>query len=103
MNLRRKIKRGRKPVLVGWLLVLAIGLFGLGGSQAQAQQKFSTTIYLDYTYYLSNKGPITNPAGNETFKNNFFTFYNARFNNIIGARFYNISTDTLCFTITDFI
>ncbi|MBP6909792.1 MAG: hypothetical protein KBC18_05110 [Candidatus Saccharicenans sp.] len=79
MNLRRKITRSRKPALAGWLLVLAIGLLGLVTSQAQAQQKFSTTIYLDYTYYLSNKGPITNPAGNETFKNNFFTFRRAYF------------------------
>jgi len=53
MNPKRKIKGGRKPVLAGWLLILAIGLLGLGKNQAQAQQKFSGTSLFDYTFYLS--------------------------------------------------
>ncbi len=41
---------------------------------ASAQQTFNTTIYFDYTYYLSNNGPVTSAA-----KNNFFAFRRAYF------------------------
>jgi len=63
--------RTRKNVLgsaaLGLLLLAETGLFG--------QQTFSTTVYLDYTHYLSNDGPLTKPpAGSTNFMNNFFTF-----------------------------
>ncbi|NMC65562.1 MAG: hypothetical protein GYA53_05420 [Acidobacteria bacterium] len=93
MNPKRKIKGGRKPVLAGWLLILAIGLLGLGKNQAQAQQKFSGTVFFDYTFYLSDKGPITTPPGdNPNFKNNFMQFrrvyfrYDNKINNNISFR-----------------
>jgi hypothetical protein len=50
------------------------------GSSLFGQQTFSTTIYFDYTYYLSKSGPKTMaPPNTPNFKNNFFTFRRAYF------------------------
>src|SRR4030043_1801076 len=43
-------------------------------SNVSAQQTFNTTIYFDYTNYLSKGGPVTSAA-----KNNFFAFRRAYF------------------------
>ncbi len=55
-------------------LGLALGLFLLFSNLVQAQQTFNTTIYFDYTNYLSKDGPVTSAA-----KNNFFAFRRAYF------------------------
>jgi hypothetical protein len=54
--------------------LMLLGLVFLGTGIASAQQTFNTTIYLDYTSYLSSNGPVTsNP------KDNFFAFRRAYF------------------------
>ena len=54
------------------LLIFSLVLLSAG--TVSAQQTFNTTIYFDYTSYLSSDGPITsNP------KDNFFTFRRAYF------------------------
>jgi hypothetical protein len=55
-------------------LGLILGLFLLASHLGQAQQTFNTTIYFDYTNYLSKGGPVTSAA-----KNNFFAFRRAYF------------------------
>lgn len=61
----------KKPGFVlGFALVALMGAQGLF-----AQQSFKTTIYFDYTTYLSNAGPVTSSA-----KDNFFKFRRAYFN-----------------------
>lgn len=75
-------------LIVTWLTLISVG-------EAGAQQKFSTTIYFDYTYYLSSTGPLTSPPpDNPTFKNNFFTFRRAYF------RYDNKINDLLSFRLT---
>lgn len=54
--------------------LLIFGLALLGAGVASAQQSFNTTIYFDYTTYLSNNGPVTS-----NLKNNFFAFRRAYF------------------------
>lgn len=54
--------------------------FFMAGASLYGQQTFGATIYFDYTYYLSNKGPKTAaPAGAQGFKDNFFAFRRAYF------------------------
>ncbi len=67
-----KVKqRTRNRVLAG----AALGFLLLAGTSLYGQQTFGTTVYLDYTHYLSNDGPLTKPpAGSTNFMNNFFTF-----------------------------
>lgn len=61
-------------------LVLAGLLAGLG-TGLHAQQTFSTTIYFDWTHFLSDDGPRTTaPANTPGFKNDFFSFRRAYFN-----------------------
>jgi hypothetical protein len=61
-------------VLAFALMLLTIGPV-LRAQQAQyPQQTFNTTIYFDYAYFLSSKGPKTTAA-----QNNFFTFRRAYF------------------------
>ena len=85
-----------KKTRAGWwgFYLMIVFLFAALTSTGQAQQKFSTAIYLDYTYYLSNQGPITNPQGNPNFMNNFFTFRRAYF------RYDNKINDKLSFRLT---
>ena len=51
-----------------------LSLVLLSGGLATAQQTFSTTIYFDYTSFVSNSGPITSAT-----KSNYFTFRRAYF------------------------
>jgi len=61
--------------------VLFLGLLMLPSAALLAQQTFSTTIYLDYRYFLSNAGPVTlKPAADTTaYLNNQFAFRRAYF------------------------
>lgn len=54
--------------------LLIFGLVLLSAGMMSAQQTFNTTIYFDYTNYLSKGGPVTSAA-----KNNFFAFRRAYF------------------------
>jgi hypothetical protein len=69
----------RKTTVPG-LLVLA--LLVLPSAALFAQQTFSTTIYLDYRYYLSSDGPTTLKPTTDTtaYLNNQFVFRRAYFN-----------------------
>ncbi|MGB4704229.1 MAG: hypothetical protein WBI18_04025 [Candidatus Saccharicenans sp.] len=74
-------------------------------SSASAQQKFSGTVFFDYTFYLSKNGPITTPPpDNPNFKNNFMQFrrvyfrYDNKINDMISFRL-TLDGDTL--TATD--
>ena len=76
-------------------IALALGFLILGQAALLAQQVFTTTIYLDYTYFLTNKGPLTTPPpANPNFMNNFFTFRRAYF------RYENKISDNLKFRLT---
>ena len=76
-------------------IALALGFIILCQAALLAQQTFTTTIYLDYTYFLTNKGWITAPPpGNPSFMNNFFTFRRAYF------RYENKISDNLKFRLT---
>ncbi|MCX8159479.1 MAG: hypothetical protein N3G18_00920 [Candidatus Saccharicenans sp.] len=64
-------------------------------SPAFAQQKFSGTVFFDYTFYLSNDGPITTPPpNNPNFKNNFMQFRRVYF------RYDNKINDNISFRLT---
>jgi hypothetical protein len=69
---RKRLRRGLGQLACALVLVSGTALYG--------QQTFKTTIYFDYTSYLTSKGPRTNPGGDPSFKNNFFTFRRAYFN-----------------------
>lgn len=60
------------------LAALALACF----APAFAQQSFSTTIYFDYKYYLSDDGPVTLKPADPTkaYLNNAFLFRRAYFN-----------------------
>ncbi len=61
-------------------IALILSFIVLGSAALLAQQTFNTTIYFDYTYYLSDEGPKTAPPPDTpTFMNNFFTFRRAYF------------------------
>ncbi|MDD8030487.1 MAG: hypothetical protein PHQ25_00620 [Acidobacteriota bacterium] len=73
------------------------GLISLGFlmTPARAQQKFSGTVYFDYTFYLSDNGPITTPPPDDpTFKNNFMQFRRVYF------RYDNKVSDLVSFRLT---
>jgi len=55
-------------------IVFIFGLMLLSAGAAFAQQTFNTTIYFDYTSYLSSDGPVTSAE-----KDNFFAFRRAYF------------------------
>jgi hypothetical protein len=79
------------------LLTLAIA------GVASAQQTFNTTIYFDYTYYLSNGGPVTSAE-----KDNFFAFrrayftYENKINDCLKFRFRYDADNTANITSIDF-
>jgi hypothetical protein len=52
--------------------LLAFSLVLLGAGFMFSQQTFNTTVYFDYTNYLSQDGPVTSAA-----RNNFFAFRRA--------------------------
>ena len=55
-------------------VLLIVGLTVLSAGMISAQQTFNTTIYFDYTGYLSKYGPVTSSV-----KNNYFSFRRAYF------------------------
>lgn len=55
-------------------ILFVLGLMLLSAAIVSAQQTFNTTIYFDYTNYLSNNGSVTSAP-----KNSFFTFRRAYF------------------------
>lgn len=96
MTANRKSKKARtSPRLVPVLLAaILISLFSWL-TPASAQQKFSGTVFFDYTYYLSNNGPITTPPpDNPNFKNNFLHFRRVYF------RYDNKINDNISFRLT---
>ncbi len=63
-------------------LVIATAFLGLflAGAALYGQQTFGATIFFDYTYYLSSKGPKTAaPADAQGFMDNYFAFRRAYF------------------------
>ncbi len=54
--------------------LMILGLVLLSARMVSAQQTFNTTIYFDYTSYLSQYGPVTSVP-----KDNFFAFRRAYF------------------------
>jgi len=90
--LRKQLYRVR-PFLLS-LLVGFLGLMALTQPSA-AQQKFSGTVFFDYTFYLSNDGPLTTPPpNNPNFKNNFMHFRRVYF------RYDNKINDDISFRLT---
>lgn len=81
-----------------------LGLF-MAGAALYGQQTFGATVYFDYTYYLSNKGPKTAaPEGVQGFKDNFFAFRRAYFtyeNNINDNLKFRFRTDADAVTALD--
>lgn len=69
---QKRLKRSLGTLAFAAILASGTALYG--------QQTFGTTVYFDYTSYLSSNGPKTAaPAGDTSFKNNFFTFRRAYF------------------------
>jgi hypothetical protein len=63
-------------------LVIATAFLGLfmGGASLYGQHTFGTTIFFDYTHYLTSKGPKTAaPADAQGFMDNYFAFRRAYF------------------------
>jgi hypothetical protein len=88
---KAKSVAGRLPFL---LVAVLIGLLSWL-APASAQQKFSGTVFFDYTFYLSNDGPITTPpTNNPNFKNNFMNFRRVYF------RYDNKINDNISFRLT---
>ncbi|MGQ9800348.1 MAG: hypothetical protein ACUVRL_01570 [Candidatus Saccharicenans sp.] len=87
--------RHRRPGRVlAWLAAGVLGFCFLF-VPASAQQKLSGTVFFDYTFYLSNNGPITTPPpDNPNFKNNFMHFRRVYF------RYDNKINDNLSFRLT---
>ncbi|MGB9893115.1 MAG: hypothetical protein ACPLRA_01790, partial [Candidatus Saccharicenans sp.] len=84
-------QKGRRTA---WLAIGLLGIY-LFFVPASAQQKLSGTVYFDYTFYLSNNGPITTPPpDNPNFKNNFMQFRRVYF------RYDNKINDNLSFRLT---
>lgn len=61
---------GRKQI--GMVLLISLGLMMTATGPGIAQQTFNTTVYFDYTTFLSHKGPVTSAA-----KDNYFAFRRA--------------------------
>jgi len=66
-------KTSVRTLLIFGLVILSAGIVS-AQTTTPPPQTFSTTIYFDYTSYLSQDGPITSAA-----KNNFFAFRRAYF------------------------
>jgi hypothetical protein len=94
MSLKLKKSSRLSSRLAVWFLG---GLISLGFllAPAGAQQKFSGTVYFDYTFYLSDHGPITTPPPDDpNFKNNFMHFRRVYF------RYDNKVSDKVSFRLT---
>ncbi|MBC7348716.1 MAG: hypothetical protein H5U05_01935 [Candidatus Aminicenantes bacterium] len=91
ISVNRTQRLGR---LTAWLATGLLG-FCLLFVPASAQQKLSGTVFFDYTFYLSNNGPITTPPpDNPNFKNNFLHFRRVYF------RYDNKINDNISFRLT---
>jgi len=95
------MKKGTMPklgMIFGFVLLTL-----LSTSIVSAQQTFNTTIYFDYTNYLSKGGPVTSAA-----KNNFFAFrrayftYENKINDNLKFRFRYDADNTVNITSVDF-
>ncbi|MGB7294966.1 MAG: hypothetical protein WBC70_05195 [Candidatus Aminicenantales bacterium] len=90
-----------RNIAVRNLLIFCMVLLSAG--MVSAQQTFNTTIYLDYTSYLSNDGPVTSAA-----KDNFFAFrrayftYENKINDNLKFRFRYDADNTANITSVDF-
>jgi hypothetical protein len=79
----RKIMRKVADIALGILMLPMVSIMSLMAQTTATPppQTFSTTIYLDYRYFLSNAGPMTleptNPA--TAYLNNQFIFRRAYF------------------------
>jgi hypothetical protein len=85
-------------------VVFSLAIFAfIAAGIASAQQTFNTTIYFDYTTYLSNEGPVTSAA-----KDNFFAFrrayftYENKINDKLKFRFRYDADNTANITYVDF-
>jgi len=83
-------------------ILLALGLVLLGAGMVSAQQTFNTTIYFDYTNYLSNNGPVTSAPKNSffTFRRGYFTYEN-KINDNLKFRFRYDADNTANLTSVD--
>jgi hypothetical protein len=79
----RKVLRKTADIVLGLLMLPMVSVMSLMGQTTTTPppQTFSTTIYLDYRYFLSNAGPMTlKPADPATaYLNNQFVFRRAYF------------------------
>ncbi len=77
---RNKSKEIMGFLFFAWFFLVVVNL-------GEAQPSFGTTIYFDYTHFLSDDGPKTTTTA-PGYKNNFFTFRRAYFTyeNRIGER-----------------
>jgi hypothetical protein len=95
------MKKGNIPKLGVVFGLVLLTLLSAGG--LFAQQTFNTTIYFDYTTYLSNDGPVTSAE-----KDNFFAFrrayftYENKINDTLKFRFRYDADNTANITSIDF-
>ncbi len=78
----RKVLRKALDLALGALMLPMVSLMSLmAQTTTPPPQTFTTTIYLDYRYFLSNAGPVTlKPASATTaYLNNQFVFRRAYF------------------------
>lgn len=79
----RKVLRKATDLILGLLMLPMVSVMSLMGQTPATPpaQTFSTTVYLDYRYFLSNAGPMTlEPANPATaYLNNQFLFRRAYF------------------------
>ncbi len=71
-----------RKLILGTVFLVAAGIVGaLAQSSAPPPQTFTTTVYLDYRYYLSNAGPFTLEPADPTkaYLSNQFIFRRAYF------------------------
>ena len=78
-----KILRRARDLALGVMMLPMVSLMSLmGQTTSPPPQTFSTTIYLDYRYFLSNAGPVTLKPASATsaYLDNQFVFRRAYFN-----------------------
>jgi hypothetical protein len=78
----RKVLRRTRDLVLGILMLPMVSLMSLmAQTTTPPPQTFTTTIYLDYRYFLSNAGPVTIKPSSDTtaYLNNQFVFRRAYF------------------------
>lgn len=78
----RRSLRSIRDVVLGLMMLPMVTLMSLmGQTTTPPPQTFSTTIYLDYRYFLTNAGPVTLKPASDTsaYLNNQFVFRRAYF------------------------